>query len=308
MYRKRSPHPPSRGQALRGEDGRSPIASVDQLLRHFQAMPHARPNALAHWARLSAELAGRRPALFLDFDGTLTPIVERPEAARLDEGMHATLTAVSRVLPTVIVTGRGLDDARARIGLDDLVIAASHGFDVAGPPGSGIRLVVDPEIEPVMVEAETRLRQRTAHIPGVIVESKRFSVAVHYRLTPRDLVAGVDAIVTATATELPGVRKARGKEVFELRPALDWDKGRAVLWLLDHLPLDRSATVPIYIGDDVTDEDAFRAIAERGIGIVVTEEPRPTAARYALRDVEEVRRFLDRLAGAFSTASSGRSA
>lgn len=80
--------------------------------------------------------------------------------------------------------------------------------------------------------------------------------------------------------------------VFELRPDFEWDKGRAVLWLLEALGLDRPKTAPIFIGDDVTDEDAFRALRARGVGVFVGDPPAGTQARYALRDVAEVERFL----------------
>ncbi len=109
-------------------------------------------------------------------------------------------------------------------------------------------------------------------------------------------VPEVERIVDDVLAHRPELRKGAGKKVFELRPAMDWDKGRAVLWLLETLGLDRPDVVPLYIGDDVTDEDAFRALVELGIGIIVAEIPRPTAARYALQDVHEVRALLERLA------------
>ncbi len=93
----------------------------------------------------------------------------------------------------------------------------------------------------------------------------------------------------------PGLRKAHGKKLFELRPDLDWDKGQALLWLLNTLGLDHPGVLPFYLGDDLTDEDAFQALGDRGIGILVAEEPRETAAGYGLRDPREVREVLERL-------------
>jgi alpha,alpha-trehalase len=96
--------------------------------------------------------------------------------------------------------------------------------------------------------------------------------------------------------DIPGLRKHLGKNVFEVRPRMEWDKGKAVLWLLSTLGLDGQDVLPLYVGDDVTDEDAFRALAGRGLGVLVSEGRRISAARYALRDPDEVRRFLDVLA------------
>ena len=140
------------------------------------------------------------------------------------------------------------------------------------------------------------LRRRTARIPGALVENKRLSIAVHYRLVAPDRVPEVERIVDQALAGKPQLRKAVGKMVFELRPSVEWGKGKAVLWLMESLGLAGPDVVPLYIGDDVTDEDAFLALAERGIGILVAELPRPTAARYSLQDVDEVGELLRRLA------------
>jgi trehalose 6-phosphate phosphatase len=104
--------------------------------------------------------------------------------------------------------------------------------------------------------------------------------------------------VDAVAAAHPDLRKAHGKKLFEIRPALDWDKGRALLWLLDAMKTAmKEDVVPIYLGDDLTDEDAFRAILGHGVGVLVSDEPRATAAEYSLRDPDEVRQLLSWLAG-----------
>jgi trehalose-phosphatase len=102
-------------------------------------------------------------------------------------------------------------------------------------------------------------------------------------------------VVDEVLGQSEGLRKTGGKMIFELRPDIDWDKGKALGWLLRKLDLDRRDVVPIYLGDDLTDEDALREIDERGIGILVRDESRPTHARYALEDTAEVRIFLQTL-------------
>jgi trehalose-phosphatase len=129
------------------------------------------------------------------------------------------------------------------------------------------------------------------------VERKRFSVAAHYRNVKENDVTAVEQAVAAVAAHHPELHRMDGKRVYELLPTIDWDKGKAVLWLLETLGLEfRSGGIrPIYIGDDRTDENAFRALEQRGIGIVVSEEPGSTAARYMLRNPREVERFLSKL-------------
>jgi alpha,alpha-trehalase len=117
---------------------------------------------------------------------------------------------------------------------------------------------------------------------------------VHYRQVADDQVAEVEAIVDRALAAVPELSKTRGKKVFELRPRFDWDKGKAVLWLLDALGQGRADVLPFYVGDDLTDEDAFRALSGRGITIFVGQ-PERTAAHYVLGDTAEVGAFLSKL-------------
>lgn len=251
-----------------------------------------RPSALERWDEIERRLAGRRPAVFLDYDGTLAPIAPRPELAHLPEPTRAVLRRLAARGPVALLSGRGREDVAALVGLEELTYAGSHGFDVAGPT---LRREVGEGIPERIEEAAARLLQRVEGIAGVLVEPKRFSVAVHFRLADDADLPRLEAAVDAVQAEIPELRKVPGKKIFELRPALGWDKGHALLWLLDALH-GETDTVPLYLGDDVTDEDAFRAIQDRGIGILVAEEPRETAAAYSLRDTEEVLAFLERLA------------
>lgn len=259
------------------------------------------PSALEQLDRLVAEAAGRRPAFFLDYDGTLTPIVERPEDAVLAAGTREVLRRLAATFPTVVVSGRGREDVSALVALPELTYAGSHGFDIEGPAADGgdhaLRYRAAEAAEPAVRAVTAALERELAALPGAQVEPKRYTVAVHYRRVPSERFSEVEAAVDRQLAAHPELRKTHGKKVFELRPDLDWDKGRAVLWVLEALGLEGPDVVPLYVGDDVTDEDAFRALRERpggGFGILVAEEPRETAATYRLRDPSEVRAFLER--------------
>jgi trehalose-phosphatase len=128
------------------------------------------------------------------------------------------------------------------------------------------------------------------------VERKRYSVAVHFRAVSEKDVPEVEKATDAALAARKGLRKRGGKKVVELSPDLDWNKGAAVLWALDAIGFP-PGVIPVYLGDDLTDEDAFVVLSDRGIGIVVGEPGRATAARYSLKNPEEVQLFLSRLVG-----------
>jgi trehalose 6-phosphate phosphatase len=262
----------------------------------FRPAEASLPNAFDRRREIGSRLAGRRPALFLDYDGTLTPIVARPELAVLSDAMRAVVRRLAERCTTAIVSGRDRADVERLVGLEGLVYAGSHGFDIAGPGGLRKEHERAAEFLPALDRAEAWLRRELARVDGALVERKKFAIAVHYRLVVDDEVQRVDRAVEVTADDIPELRRTAGKKVFELRPRIEWDKGKAVLWLLAALGLDHQNVLPFYLGDDDTDEDAFVALAERGIGILVAEAPRATAAHYVLADTGEVARFLGALA------------
>jgi alpha,alpha-trehalase len=143
--------------------------------------------------------------------------------------------------------------------------------------------------------AEKELRQVLDDIPGAQLERKRFSVAAHYRNVNENDVPEVARAVETVARRHRNLRRMDGKKVYELLPETEWDKGKAVLWLIETWGLSRENVRPIYIGDDATDEDAFRALQQRGVGVLVSEHSQPTAASYSLRNPVEVERFLQKI-------------
>ena len=256
------------------------------------------PVALDHGDELRRMVSERRPAVFLDYDGTLTPIVGRPEDAALPPRTRAAIERLAALAPVAILSGRDLQDVRRMVGIDGITYAGSHGFDLVRVDGSVHQR--GREFLPDLDAAERELGPRLEGIPGARVERKAFAIAVHFRQADDDRVPEIDAAVAEVAAEHPRLRRTGGKKIFELRPDFDWDKGRALRSLLEEPGLAGDDVLPIYVGDDETDEDAFRAIGDGGLGLVVRGErdARPTSARYALRNTEETRAFLELLGDA----------
>ncbi|HJU58034.1 MAG TPA: trehalose-phosphatase [Actinomycetota bacterium] len=254
------------------------------------------PDALAARDEIRERLRGRAPAVFLDYDGTLTPIVERPEDARLPDPVRRALERLASRRTVAVISGRDLADVRRMMGVDGIAYAGSHGFDIAGPGALAEQHAV--EVLPELDRAEEELRPMLEPVPGVRLERKRFAIAVHVRQVEERRVPDVEAAVDRAAGAHPRLRKTVGKKVIELRPNVEWDKGRAVLRLMDVLELDRADVLPVYVGDDVTDEDAFSVVRDRGLGVVVRgeDDDRPTSARYSLAASGEIVAFLAELA------------
>jgi len=236
-----------------------------------------------------------RVAVFLDYDGTLTPIVSQPEDAWLSDSMRQALRELAAKASVGILSGRELEDVRQRVNIDNVMYAGSHGFDIAGP--RDLRSQVATEFLPTLSAAEEALHQLLDDIPGARVERKRFSIAAHYRNVNENDLPTLTQAVEAVAARHRELRRIDGKKVYELLPNIDWDKGKAVLWLLETRGLKGGNVRPIYIGDDTTDEDAFRALKQTGVGILVSEQSQPTAASYSLKNPAEVERFV-RILGA----------
>ena len=244
-------------------------------------------------------LAARRPAVFFDFDGTLSDIVNDPDAATLVPGAAEALQRLAASCPVAVLSGRDLADVTKRVGQPYIWYAGSHGFELTAPDGTHHQNDAAAAAIPVLEQAAAELRDQLGSIPGVVVEHKRFGVAAHYRNAARDRVGEVAAAVRA-AGRRDALRVTTGREVIELRPDIDWDKGKTLRWVIDHLQEAGSGPiVPIFLGDDITDEDAFDAVRDDGVPIVVRHNDdgdRATAALFALDSPARVSEFTDRLA------------
>lgn len=253
------------------------------------------PNALDSYGQLIGVAGGRQPFVCLDFDGTLSEIVSDPDAARLVDGATKELEALAALCPVAILSGRDLADIRERVGLPGIWYAGSHGFELTGPDGTHHQIDAATAAVPVMKNAAAELGDELNRIPGLLVEHKRFAVAVHYRNVAPERVGEIVATVHRHAKRHQ-LRVTNGRKVIELRPDIDWNKGTALAWIRDHIH-QTGRVLPMYVGDDLTDEDAFDALRFNGVGIVVRHDEdggRPTAAQFTLNNPTEVVEFLRR--------------
>ena len=257
----------------------------------------ALPNALESYDQIAGLLSTRHPAVFLDYDGTLSAIVSDPGAATLVDGAVDALENLAARCPVAVVSGRDLADVQRRVGLPAIWYAGSHGFELTGPGGRHHQNDAAAAARPALERAATDLADQMAQIPGIHLEHKRFALAVHYRNAAPERVRAVVA-ATHQVGQRYGLRVTTGRKVIELRPDVDWDKGSTLRWILDR-SAQPTPVLPLYVGDDLTDEDAFDALRSDGIGIVVRHSEdgdRRTAARFALDSPEDVPEFLERLA------------
>ncbi|GAY13514.1 trehalose-phosphatase [Mycobacterium sp. shizuoka-1] len=269
---------------------------ADVTVRAIDRRMSTLPDALLSFGQVAGVVGARTPALFFDFDGTVSEIVGDPAAATLVPGADKALQALAALYPVAVLSGRDLADVRARVGIPGLWYAGSHGFEMVAPDGTHHQNEVAAAAVPVLAAAAGELTAELASIPGVSVEHKRFAVAVHYRNAAEGAAAAVTAAVHRAGAR-HHLKVTAGRKVVELRPNLDWDKGATLEWITAQVA-GADPILPIYIGDDLTDEDAFDAVLHDGIGIVVRHDEdgdRSTAARFSLADPVQVAVFLDRL-------------
>jgi trehalose 6-phosphate phosphatase len=232
--------------------------------------------------------------LFLDFDGTLAPIVPRPALAELPDSTRAILNELAALaaITISIVSGRALADVKSRVGVPGLIYAGNHGLEIEG---NGLAFTHPGAIDlwPAVRDITALLAARSRALVGVEIESKGLTTSVHYRRAPPAVRVALEGLLKAFITgDDPRIEIREGKMIHEILPRVSWDKGRAVVWIRDQLGGHRA--LPIVLGDDVTDEDAFTALDD---AITVCVGPiRSSGARYRLDSPDEVREFLAWLA------------
>ncbi|TKY55421.1 trehalose-phosphate phosphatase G [Spatholobus suberectus] len=306
---------PPRKKLLKGSSAQ--VASIDSDLEDYYSWMLEYPSALDSFEKIIDLAKNKKIAMFLDYDGTLSPIVDDPDCAFMSESMRTTVRSVAKCFPTAIISGRSRDKVFDLVKLTELYYAGSHGMDIIGPvseilsknhpncvkstdhQGKEITLFQPArEFLPMIDEVFRTLVEITKDIEGAKVENHKFCVSVHYRNVEENNWTTIGQRVHDVLKNYPRLRSTHGRKVLEVRPVIDWNKGKAVEFLLESLGLtDRSDVLPIYIGDDKTDEDAFKVLREsnRGYGILVSSVRKESNAFYSLRDPNEVMKFLQLL-------------
>ncbi|GMT47084.1 MAG: hypothetical protein IEMM0007_0650 [bacterium] len=239
-----------------------------------------------HGSLIKEKLARHKLFLFLDYDGTLTPIVESPEKAVLSEEIRSLIMQLKERFPVAIISGRTLQDVRERVGIEGLVYAGNHGAEI----WDGKKTFISPEFsvnKDQLKDFLNRLSEALSHIQGVLIEDKGITASIHYRKVRIKYLGEFLNIFWSIANDYKDVfRITSGKKVFEIRPLNAWNKGDAVRWIWENPGRER---LPVYIGDDTTDEDAFRVLKGNGISVCIGCSPE---ADYYLKSQKDVREFL----------------
>ncbi|ESQ34573.1 hypothetical protein EUTSA_v10008468mg [Eutrema salsugineum] len=250
-----------------------------------------------------SDAEGKEIIMFLDYDGTLSLITEDHDKAYLTDEMREAVKEVAIYFKTAIISGRSTDKVQSFVKLTGIHYAGSHGMDIKGPTNTdktNQEVMFQPASEylPMIDEVVNILKEKTKSIPGAAVEHNKFCLTVHFRRVDEKGWAALAELVEMVLINYPKLRLTQGRKVLELRPSIKWDKGKALEFLLNSLGIAESKDVlPVYIGDDRTDEDAFKVLRERGqgLGIVVSKTSKETNASYSLQDPSEVQEFLKRL-------------
>lgn len=253
------------------------------------------------WSQLESQLKANGVMLLLDYDGTLTPIVSHPGLSRFPAASQKLLQKLSQLddVKVAVITGRSLKEIKKLIGLPELIYIGNHGLELQGPKIQFIH----PEAKrtrKILQHVRGRLQKALGSFRGVRVEDKNLTLSIHYRQLEEDQEESAKTVLIKVLK--PYLKSSKvviteGKKVWEIRPPAAWHKGTAVLWLLARSMVRRSEKVmPVYFGDDQTDEDAFRLLKGKGIMVRVTSAPEePTEAGYYVRSPREVAEFLTRL-------------
>ena len=263
----------------------SPTSSPERTARHlFDAWPEV--------ARRFA--SAPRLALFTDFDGTLTAIRRHASSVRLSDAVRLLLAALARRGHLIgVVSGRGLDDVRSRVGVPGLWYVGAHGFLIRTPDRHTV-VLVNPAQQRLIARIARRIGRQVRNWRGIEIERKVATIAVHHRRASPTHERLAHDVVRAEVGAEPGVRLITGKKVWEVLPAAPVDKYRAVRFILrsERQSHGANSRLAVYVGDDVADEAVFARL--RGVTISVGRSHN-TLATYFVRSPAEVQELLSRL-------------
>lgn len=243
------------------------------------------------------------PALLicLDYDGTLTPIVKNPEKGVLNASGKKLLQTLKKLpgIKIALLSGRSLGSLKKMVRIPGIVYAGNHGFELDGFKMKRVHPAA-LAAKSTMTRIAKKLKDNYRTLPGILIENKTYSLSIHYRRIPSSEIPSAKSILLRTLR--PFLKRSKvamtdGKKVWEIRPAAEWNKGTTLVWLFARIFAERPGHIhPIYIGDDLTDEDAFKVLKKRGTVIKVTEDPNERShASHRLRSPGEVFRFLKKI-------------
>ncbi|XP_024371170.1 probable trehalose-phosphate phosphatase C [Physcomitrium patens] len=282
----------------------------------YSAWLEKHPSALSSFDKVVKLAKSKQIVVFLDYDGTLSPIVDNPDRALMSDEMRATVKELATCFPTAIISGRARPKVYDFVQLSELYYAGSHGMDIMGPAKSSSGFKVNgtrvkdkkgndvvffqpaSEYLPMMDKVCSVLNDTIRTIKDARVEHNKYCLTVHFRLVKEELWETLATKVQNVLKDYPMLSLTHGRKVLEVRPSIAWDKGKAVNYLLNSLGFaDSSDVLPVYIGDDRTDEDAFKLLngMKHGCSILVSSIPKSTKAALSLREPSEVMEFLRRL-------------
>lgn len=253
-----------------------------------------------NWKDVQKKLIDKYIFLFLDYDGTLTPIVDAPKLANISTKRKVLLKelAKSRRVKIAIISGRALKDIKNKVGLKNIIYVGNHGLEIKGPKLK-FESPISLRYKTILKIIKSDLTKKLSPIKGAILEDKGLSLGIHYRLVNKKCISKLKTILheaTILYTVRNKIKIKSGKKVLEIRPPLEWDKGKTVLWLLSRqpFPFGNKSIIPVYIGDDATDEDAFEVLKNKGLTIFVGK-PKDSFADYYLKNTNEVLQFLSKI-------------
>ena len=243
-----------------------------------------------HWEDLAPRVqAATAVSLFLDFDGTLTPLIDDPDQVQLALPLKEAIDALVQHPDIVvgIISGRELSDLQRRVGIRGAYYSGNHGLEISGPNRAFVQPNATEHVQSLK-ELTAVLADKLQGIPGVFVENKGYTAAVHFRKVPEAQWDDVRRILhAALANAHHPFQLSTGNKVYDIRPRIHWTKADAVKWIREQTV---PQSLPIYVGDDTTDEDAFAAMTE-GVTIKIGACEQ-TNAQYLIECQDKVLEFL----------------